>query len=158
MTRPTDAEWLGLCLVTESNLPHEWRPIARVIRNRVGHKRWPNSIRDVILQPMQFSHFNPFIKEEWENDRALYDAVVDGAANYGRAINLDLLVIAVEAAEDLLEEPPWRAPFGPKVCFYYSPISMQPKGKAPWWWPKEVKRAIELPGIDPYRFQWGEMA
>jgi len=31
--------------------------VACVIRNRVNDKRWPNSYRDVILQPKQFSCF-----------------------------------------------------------------------------------------------------
>lgn len=157
MNQVTDADWLGLCIATETNLAHEMPPVARVIRNRVAHRRWPNTIRDVILQPKQFSHFNPFLEAEWDGDEDLYRAVVEGRANYGKRIDSDLLGLATSAAHDLLDEPPWRAPFGPKVCFYYSPVSMQPRGKKPWWWDKEIKRTIELPGIDPYRFRFGEM-
>lgn len=32
--------------------------VAQVILNRVSDPRWPNTIRDVILQPKQFSAFN----------------------------------------------------------------------------------------------------
>ena len=32
--------------------------VADVIRNRVADRRWPTTIRDVVLQPRQFSAFN----------------------------------------------------------------------------------------------------
>lgn len=154
MSHPGAAEWLGLCLVTESNLPHEWSSIAQVIRNRAEHRRWPESIRDVILEPSQYSHFNPYQDLELE-DRELYEAVVAGKK--GRRLDRVLLAQAVECARWALSLPPWRAPFGPKVCFYYSPVSMSPPGKAPWWWGAEVGRGFTPPGINPWRFIFGEM-
>jgi N-acetylmuramoyl-L-alanine amidase len=32
--------------------------VANVVINRVHDKRWPNTVRDVVLQPYQFSSFN----------------------------------------------------------------------------------------------------
>lgn len=151
---PTPAEWLGLCLVTESNLPHEWPPVAEVIQNRTYHRRWPETIRDVVLEPSQFSHFNAYQGLDLE-DPELYAAVVAGAK--GHRLDKVLLTQAVECAKWSLELPRWRRQFGPKVCFYYSPISMKPRGKAPWWWSKEIKREITPAGVNPWRFRFGEM-
>ena len=48
----------------------EWMFIIETIRERMIDRRWPSTIRDVILQSMQFSCFNdsdPNGKVMWEN-------------------------------------------------------------------------------------------
>lgn len=51
---------LALCVWREARgeTPRGRRLVAQVIANRVGDKRWPNTVEGVILQPMQFSSFN----------------------------------------------------------------------------------------------------
>lgn len=149
----TPAEWLGLTLVTESEYPHEWPYIAAVIRNRVAHPRWPDTIRDVVLQKSQFSHFNDY-QGLGLDDAGLYQAVVEGRK--ARALSPSFVALAVGFAAWCQALPMDRLPFGPKVCFYYSPRSMKDE-KSPWWWEKEVKREIIPPGVDPRRFRFGEM-
>ena len=155
MTPPTAADWLGLLLVTESNQPHEWRPIAQVVQNRMQHPRWPDTLERVILEPWQFSHFNPY-QDSGLRGRELYEAVVEGEK--ARPIHRGWLEKGVECACWILTREPWEAPFGPGVLFYYSPVSREPQGEQPWWWEEEVGREFTPSGIDPWRFVFGELA
>lgn len=155
MTAPTEADWLGLLLATESHQQHEWPWLAAVVQNRVAHQRWPETIQKVVLQPWQFSHFNAY-QDSGLWGRVLWDAVVEGV--HGRPVDRHLVATAGQCAEWCLGLPAWRAPVGPRVCFYYSPVSMKPQGQEPWWWSEEVGREFTPPGIDPWRFIFGDMA
>lgn len=63
MTSLLDRFLLALCVYRESRGESLFgqQLVAKVILNRANdvHQRWPRTIRDVILQPMQFSSFNP---------------------------------------------------------------------------------------------------
>lgn len=52
--------WLARAIYSESKLPHEQELVAWVIRNRVRTKyRGKSTYREVVLDPYQFSAFNP---------------------------------------------------------------------------------------------------
>lgn len=52
--------WLARCIFSETKRPHEQELVAWVVRNRVETQyRGKSSYRDVVLDPMQFSAFNP---------------------------------------------------------------------------------------------------
>jgi hypothetical protein len=52
--------WLARCVFSESSEPHEQELVAWVVRNRVEtHYRGQKSYRKVVLDPFQFSAFNP---------------------------------------------------------------------------------------------------
>ena len=50
--------WLARCVYSESNLKHEQKVIAWVVRNRVDTEYRGTSYREVVLEPLQFSVFN----------------------------------------------------------------------------------------------------
>jgi hypothetical protein len=156
MPRPSEADWLALCLITESNQAHEWPCIAWTVRNRMRAKRFPNTVRGVVLQPQQFSHFNAFVGFVG-TDAELLEAVLAGRATRGKVdpLSRELYALAQQAAVDLLEEPVWRRPFGPAVCHYWSPIGMKPRNRKPAWAP-DAKRLFTPSGIDPERFVYAE--
>ena len=61
---PVDIEeptlWLARAIYSETKLPHEQELVAWVIRNRVEtHYRGKSTYREVVLDPYQFSAFNP---------------------------------------------------------------------------------------------------
>jgi hypothetical protein len=155
-TDPSPADWLALCLITESNQAHEWPFIAWTVRNRMASKKYPRTVEGVVLAPKQFSHFNAFIG--FVGSKAeLLEAVLAGKATVGRVkpLSRSLYNLAIGAAVDLLEEPVWRRPFGPTVCHYWSPISMRPRNGRPAWAP-QAKRLFTPSGIDPERFVYAD--
>jgi hypothetical protein len=155
-TNPSPADWLALCLVTESNQAHEWPCIAWTVRNRMAARRYPDTVRDVVLDRKQFSHFNAFLGFVG-TEAELLEAVLAGKATKGKVkpLSRELYALAQQAAADLLEEPVWRRPFGPTVCHYWSPISMRPRNSRPTWAP-QAKRLFTPSGIDPGRFIYAD--
>ena len=156
MSAPTEADWLAVCLVTESNQPDEWPFIAWCVRNRVDSKRYPGTVRDVVLQRWQFSHFNAFRSFKGD-DEELLEAVLAGKGTDEnvKPLSRSLYALAQKAAREFLEEPVWRRPFGPAVCHYWSPVSMRPRGAKPKWAP-QAKRLFTPSGVDPDRFVYAE--
>lgn len=153
MTDPTAAEWLGLCLSTESDRESEWPAVAAVILNRVRSSRYPSTVRDVVLQPMQFSYFNPYTKAKLA-PRAIWAAVARDKGAYlltVRACVWATLGLDLEIPTD----PEWTAGVSPDTMHYYSPVSMRPRGSAPKWASAAV-RLYTPEGIDPDRFVFAE--
>lgn len=147
-----DRDWLALCLASESNGIHEWQYIAWVIKLRVeGQNRFPNTYRDVVLQPSQFSYFN-----EWTakgGARALTDHEIWMLAmkGYAGAIYSRHRSLLDGCAARVAALPLWQAPFPVDTLHYYSPVSMKPKGSKPAWVPSA--RLLMTPsGVDPQRF------
>lgn len=159
----TSADWLALCLVTESNEPSEWVYIAWCIRNRVLSDRYPTNVRDVVLQRRQFSHFNAFEQSIKDmrmgklSELSLYQRVMAGIGDtsHVRRLSADLVDIAKQCADEILREGIWRRPFSGKVMHYYSPISMIPKGSEPAW-ASDATRRFTPGSIDPERFVFAE--
>jgi hypothetical protein len=146
---PQPSAWIGLCLVTESNYPFEWPAVAAVIRNRIDSRRFPSTAGEVVLQPKQFSAFNPFTPAE--PTFATWERVIYSMSDARRAQVKD----AIPCAAWVLSLPVWRLPFAPTVCHYYSPVSMIPKWSEPKW-AKQAKRLFTPSGIDPKRFVFAD--
>ena len=149
----TDQEFCALVAVTESNRPHEYPYIISVFRNRVEHPRFPDTYREVLMQPRQFSALNKWcsdrssLKGQLQPDdvwRALF-------ASRDQIEQTKLYPLALACAAQVLAAPRWQAPFDPSVCWYYSPVSMIPKGAVPTW-AKDAAWSFTPPGVDPYRF------
>lgn len=170
----TDADWAGLCALTESNRPEEQEYVLWVIRSRVVSPRFPNTYEEVVLQPKQFSAFNLFTEHPAETSHGrVFDAI---AARQGR---ISSLLGTVHLAEKILGQVATLNPFAPplltpkseepdfgvafneglnrarNVLHYYSPVSMKPPGSAPVW-AKTAKYLFTPPGIDPNRFIFAE--
>lgn len=136
----TAREWLALCLVTETNQPHEMPAVAAVILNRLRGKGWPKEMVRVVRQAKQFSAFNATL--------ALGD---DEAFAVVRKAQSDALYAAALAcADDMMARPEHQWPLTSRAFWYFSPISMQPAGSIPPWAGSYV--AFCPGGIDPYRF------
>lgn len=147
---PTDYQWLGLVIRSESDQPHEWSYIAWSIRNRVLSSRYPNLYESVILSRKQFSYFNQF--ENLGADRVkIYDAALKGYAGDSSGWSENNLKEAEACAREVISSPRYKAPFHIDVMHYYSPISMKPAGSKPAWI-SSAKRLITPSGVDPMRF------
>lgn len=141
---PNDTDWLALALASESNAPHEWIPIAWVIRHRrdTGYRK-KRSIVEVVLDKNQFSYFNEFTANVGMRG-GIFERALEGYA--GR-----LYEDALPCAAHVLAAAPWQAPFGPDVRHYWSPVSMKPRGSKPHWH-GTGSRFFTPSGIDPQRF------
>jgi len=143
-----DAEWLGACMASESNEPHEGPFIGWVVRNRVeAEGRYPNRYAEVIRQPWQFSYWNDYA-DIVRHEQAFVEA------SKGRIRHQ--LERAEDCARWLLEIPSSHRPI-PADCFYFwSPVSMVPQGRSPKW-----ARGLEwltVPGVSGYRFTFAREA
>jgi hypothetical protein len=147
--QPTDADWLALCLVTESNRPAEWPAIAQVIENRRRSGRWGKTYRDVILARMQFSAFNSRTAGKITD----YSLVFELMADHERP--LLLMHAAAMAHRGPLDDAGWDNRITLATMHYYSPVSMRPAGSRPAW-AKAAKRLYTPPGVDPERFVFAE--
>lgn len=163
----TSVEWAALTVVTETNQPHEMLPILWVLRRRVESPRFPDTMQAVVLQPRQFSAWNPWthgrykgqfpVEEQWHELWKTLDQR-EQEKLYPAALDCALVVLGGQRPQTTVVVPPatsWQAPFGPEVCWYYSPISMVPKGQAPVWAPS-ARRRFTPSGIDPDRFVFCE--
>jgi hypothetical protein len=140
--------WAALCARSESNRPHEWLYILNVIRNRVAHPGLPDIVRDVVLQPWQFSYFNKWTVDRELTDEELFDRAMSGYAGADHEA-------ATAAAEDVFNRPRHQLPLGPKALLFWSPVSMDPAYSIPKWnW--DILRAFRIGGIDPCRFVFAE--
>ena len=172
MSGHTDYEWLGLLMVSEDVNPVAWPAIGCVVINRASHQRWPNTIREVVLQAQQFSYFNAFAGAGLDPDE-IYLAATIGTIPAGgihaaqvrvRRLGTSLLPEANACADWLVRARPWERPLGRDACFMYAPRSMVPTGSKPWWWdeesmlergrsgPGEAFQTITLPHLPDWRF------
>lgn len=150
---PTDAEWLALCLVTESNRPDEWPHIAQVIENRRATGRWGDTYRDVILAPKQFSAFNDYTKVR--NPRLTSDEFGMQHCFYEIAKEQSDVLLMRAAAFVSLDDAVWSGEISRTTFHYWSPVSMVPKGRKPAW-TEDAKRVYTPNGVDPERFVFAE--
>lgn len=160
----TPEEWAALTIVTETNLPHEMPCIAWALRNRVASPRFPNTMKDVVLQERQFSAWNPWTHGKFKNrfpQEEIYHEMwktLDQPTRdrlYPLALEVAKFVLGSTADTNMKPAPAWNEPFSPDVCWYYSPVSMIPKGSAPSWAAKAA-RTFTPSGIDPARFVFCE--
>jgi len=138
-----------LTIRSESERPHEWGPIAWVIRNRVEKpERFGQTLGDVVFAPWQFSYWNKHRdRHHMDRDVALKAALEDYPGRDEEVVNA-----AMDCLQHVLwEAPRWKAPFDRDVYHFYSPISM-PAGVVPSWIESPKAQQIHLSGIDPNRF------
>lgn len=152
-----DYSWLALCMASESNQPHEWPFIGWLVRNRKEDSRYPDNYKDVVLQPAQFSWFNSL--RTWpkpDNEEQLFLwCMTGGPSGNLRRLQAQYLE-AKSCALSVSQLPRWAAPFNKKVQLMYSPVSMVPKWKEPWWWVEEVVRGFTPHSLDSRRWVFGE--
>ncbi len=135
--------WLARCIYSESNLPHEQELVAWVVRNRVATAyRGKTTYHDVVLDPYQFSAFNPGSKH-----RRFYLSLMPDYAHphWQRALIIAAFVRSVSWS---------KRPFPVTVRHFYSEISMKGRRHPEW----AVGETMVLPqrtyDIDPYRFRF----
>ena len=142
----SETDWLAQVALTESDRVEEWFYIMSVVRNRVQHRRYPDTYEGVVTQAYQFSFYNMFIG----NDNKEY---VFSEVNRLKNFSAERMVVAKFIANQVMSSPKYRAPFNGNVTLFYSPISMG--GRMPSWnW--DVVRRLSIAGIDPARFTFGE--
>lgn len=144
--------WLGLLLLTESGAEQpEWRPIAWVVKNRIAHPQYPDTVEENVLRPRQFSYFNRFDRSL--DPAAVYEAAVkEGYGGHG--FDSALLGEAEKCADAVLRAPAWRAPFGSKVVHFWHPQSMVPSHTDPAWAGGLYK--FQVPGLNRIKFAESE--
>ena len=137
-----DVLWLARCAYSETKTPHEQELVAWVIRNRVetGY-RGEHTYRDVVLDPYQFSAFNP-----GSSKRRMYANLVPGSDSNGWQR-------ALEVAHDVYHAPASARPFEATTRHFYSERSMV-GGGAPRWAVGHRPVRPEASRIDPRRFRF----
>ncbi len=133
--------WLARVVYSETKRPHEQELVAWVVRNRVetGY-RGNSTYRDAVLDPYQFSAFNPGTRT-----RRHY-AGLDWNSNE-KGFQTALSIAADVATSDVQERP-----FSETTRHFYSARSMA-GGRAPAW--AHNKRPVELDRVvaaDRFRF------
>jgi hypothetical protein len=113
--------WLARCILSETNRPEEMKLVAWVIRNRYETKyHGMRTYRDVVLEPFQFSAFNPGY-----SSRNYYSSLkrTSKAFRWKDALNI---------AADVLNAPVAERPFHLKTRHFYSEISMPGRVQPNW--------------------------
>lgn len=119
--------WLARVMYSETKLPHEQELVAWVVRNRVETRyRGESTYKGVVLDPYQFSAFNPGAKR-----RAFYMSLTPD-------IQLPGWQKALRIAHYVRHADPAYRPFSIKTRHFFSEVSM-PNQRFPHW-------------ADPHRF------
>lgn len=135
-----DVLWLARCIYSETKRADEQELVAWVVRNRVDTRyRKKSTYRDVVLEPFQFSAFNP---ENPKRDFYLGLNERSGGKAWHRAL---------EVAHAVLSADPCDRPFSEKTRHFYSPCSME-DGRTPLW--AGEMEPLEVGGVDPERFRF----
>ena len=135
--------WLARCIYSETKRPEEQELVAWAIRNRVetGY-RGEHTYRDVVLDPYQFSAFNPGSRKR---SYLMNLTPADQAKGWQQAIAI---------ADRVISSPAAHRPFSKSTRHYYSRRSM-PGGSQPNWArgerPTDSDRGY---GVDPDRFRF----
>jgi len=145
---PTDVTeptlWLARAIYSETKLPHEQELVAWVVRNRVETAyRGRRSYRDVVLDPYQFSAFNPESEK-----RAFYRRLRPEAP-------LPRWRQALWVARYVRHAAPAYRPFSVETRHFYSERSM--RGRAMPHWAESARFVAPDPGryvVDERRFRF----
>jgi len=117
----TETLWLARAIYSETKLVHEQELVAWVIRNRVETRyRGEHTYREVVLDPFQFSAFNPGSAK-----RAFYSSLtpVDSLPGWQRALRIAHYVRHADAI---------HRPFSIKTRHFYSERSMVGRAHPHW--------------------------
>lgn len=134
--------WLARCIYSETKKPTEQRLVAWVVRNRVEtHYRGADTYREVVLDPYQFSAFNP-----GSGKRYFYMSLdaTSQAPGWQRALHI---AYRVRHMPDLLR------PFSITTRHFFSQRSM-PGGRFPDWANRRKLVSLENVQIDQQRFRF----
>jgi hypothetical protein len=137
-----DVLWLARCAYSETKRAEEQELVAWVVRNRVetGY-RGQRAYRDVVLDPYQFSAFNPgstkrrlFLNLHPESDAQGWQQ-------------------ALEIAHRVYYSPERDRPFDDRTRHFYSERSMRGRMKPVW---ADGETPVQVTGytIDPRRFRF----
>ena len=145
---PTDLEestlWLARAIYSETKLPHEQELVAWVVRNRVETAyRGGQSYREVVLDPYQFSAFNPGTEK-----RSFYRRLRPEAP-------LPRWRQALWVARYVRHAAPAYRPFSVETRHFYSERSM--RGRAEPYWADGAGFVAPDPGryaVDERRFRF----
>ena len=133
----TSTLWLARAIYSETKLPHEQELVAWVVRNRVEtHYRGKSTYREVVLDPYQFSAFNP---DSPKRSFLMRLGPETPLAGWQQALWVAYYVRHAE--------PVYR-PFSVKTRHFYSERSMK-KHRAPYW--AEGSRFV-LPEAQRYQY------
>ncbi len=137
-----DVLWLARCIYSETKRADEQELVAWVIRNRVetGY-RGEREYQDVVLDPYQFSAFNP-----GNPKRRLYTSLAPSADS-------PAFVRALEVAHAVYYAPASARPFPERTRHFYSERSMV-GAKAPNWSAGHVPVRPTGFRVDPKRFRF----
>ena len=138
-----DILWLARVIYSETKQPHEQELVAWVVRNRVetGY-RGNDSYEEAVLDPYQFSAFNPNTRT-----RRHYEALEWNSTEAG--FQTALSIAAKVATSDVQERP-----FSQATRHFYSARSMR-GGRAPAW--AQNKRPVALDrDVESDRFRFYE--
>jgi len=139
-----DVLWMARCIYSETKRPEEQELVAWVVRNRVetGY-RGQRTYRGVVLDPFQFSAFNPGSAK-----RRLYTSLDATSTSRGWQR-------ALEIAHEVYHAPGRERPFPVQTRHFYSERSMAGGGTPDW---ARGKTPVRLTGegsrIDPRRFRF----
>lgn len=128
----TETLWLARCIYSETKRPEEMELVAWVVRNRVETRyRGKNSYRDVVLDPYQFSAFNPESRK-----RRFYASLTPDthSPEWQRALTI---------AYGVRGAPASKRPFPKTTRHFYSERSMVGRSHPEW--------STGLQPIDPQR-------
>ena len=137
-----DVLWLARCIYSETKRAHEQELVAWVIRNRVETRYRGNaSYEDAVLDPYQFSAFNPN-----SSKRGFFTTLAPGDDEDGWAQ-------ALHIAHYVYHAPDAERPFAQDARHFYSERSMR-GGRAPNW--AEGQRPVRLTRhhVNPRRFRF----
>lgn len=137
-----DVLWLARCIYSETKRSDEQELVAWVVRNRVETEyRGESTYEDVVLDPYQFSAFNP-------NDpkRRLFTSLTPESDSPS-------FRSALQVAHRVYHARPSERPFSAKTRHFYSERSMVGR-RAPNW--ADGHRPVRPVGftVDPVRFRF----
>ena len=136
-----DVLWLARCIYSETKRTQEQELVAWVIRNRVETQyRGQSSYRGVVLDPFQFSAFNP-----GSSVRRHYVGLTPTSQARGWRN-------ALEIAHAVYYAPAETRPFPRQTRHFYSERSMQ--GGTPDWARGKTPIRVTTHPIDPRRFRF----
>lgn len=135
--------WLGRCIYSESDRPHEQRLVAWVVRNRVETRYRGGTYREVVLETKQFSAFNSHTPRRAH----ILSLDLDSPNKAWRT--------ALDIALDVYQADGSKRPFSVATRHFYSPVSMVGRSK-PTWAEGVTALSSRALGVDPHRFQFFE--
>jgi len=118
---PDSTLWLARAIYSETKLPHEQELVGWVVRNRVETQyRGNSSYREVVLDPYQFSAFNP-----GSSRRQFYTSLA-------ATTNLPAWKQALWIAYYVQHADPMYRPFSVETRHFYSERSMRGRRSPRW--------------------------